>query len=247
MLRNRIVGGNSIARIADAPYQLSFRFSGDHICGASLISASRALTAARCRIPSAPLHKYSVRAGSRFIDEDKSNAKYSGINAFIAHPYYYTAGARNNYDIGVMWLEDELPLSPSIGYIRLPEQDEAVPVGEMATVAGWGSTKTKTGLAFGFADNLQVTQVKIHENMACNARSTLKTADTGRVTDAMICAGDREGDTGICNGDEGAPLILDDVQIGIASYIGDCARPNFLATYTRVSSYVDWINSVLTL
>lgn len=240
-MKNRIVGGRPIVRIADAPYQLSLRFDGGHICGASLISPMHALTAARCYIESTELHRYSVRAGSRFIDEDKLNAKYSTINAFIVHPDY-EQNWRNNHDIAVLWLDDELPLGRLINYIQLPVQDEAIPIGEMATVAGWGSTSEKDN----FSSNLRVTQVEIHENMQCMARSSLRTIDTNRINDQMICAGDREGDTGICYGDEGAPLIFNGIQIGIASYVGDCARPNFLASYTRVSSYINWINSVLT-
>ena len=42
----QIIGGTN-ANIANYPYQLSLRTSA-HICGASLISATRAVTAAHC-------------------------------------------------------------------------------------------------------------------------------------------------------------------------------------------------------
>lgn len=47
MLDGRIVGGSAVA-ITAYPYQLSLRRSNSHICGASIISANWALTAAHC-------------------------------------------------------------------------------------------------------------------------------------------------------------------------------------------------------
>lgn len=46
-LDGRIVGGSAVD-ISAYPYQLSFRYSNSHICGASIISANWALTAAHC-------------------------------------------------------------------------------------------------------------------------------------------------------------------------------------------------------
>lgn len=46
----RIVGGVD-AEIENFPYQLSFRRSGSHSCGASIISDNWALSAAHCTYP----------------------------------------------------------------------------------------------------------------------------------------------------------------------------------------------------
>lgn len=47
VLEDRIVGGTDTV-IEDYPYQLSLEIFGSHACGASIISANRALTAAHC-------------------------------------------------------------------------------------------------------------------------------------------------------------------------------------------------------
>lgn len=228
-MRNLISGGSPIESISGAPYQLSLRYGDNHICGASLISSKRALTAASCRFNAAPLDTYSIRAGSLLIDEDNLNAKHSAISEFIAHPSYKDT-KRNFFDIAVLLLENEFPLGPSINYIQLPTQNENVPIGKMATVAGWGSNRENGN----YSKKLRVTEVKIHENKDC----------AQNINDQMICAGDIEGNHTICYGDEGAPLIHDGVQIGIATYVLNCNTPNFLAKYTRVSSFITWINSV---
>lgn len=47
MLDGRIVGGVQVT-ITQYPWQLSLQSGGRHICGASIISANWALTAAHC-------------------------------------------------------------------------------------------------------------------------------------------------------------------------------------------------------
>lgn len=47
VLDGRIVGGSAVD-ITSYPWQLSLRRSNSHICGASIISANWALTAAHC-------------------------------------------------------------------------------------------------------------------------------------------------------------------------------------------------------
>lgn len=243
--KGRIIGGEQI-RIADASYQLSVRFGGDHICGGSLISATRALTAAQCRIPTSPLHKYTITAGSRFLYGDASS-KSPMVYAWINHPSYVPNS--KNFDIAVLWLTLSFTLSQSISYIRLPDQNEPVPVGEKATVAGWGANvepENSEEINFNFVDHLRSTQVKILLTSECNPMLRA-TKNGGRVTDQMICADSIDyEETGVCSGDEGGALVVDGIQHGIISTTGRCTRPHFLATYTRVSSYADWINSVLT-
>jgi secreted trypsin-like serine protease len=70
------------------------------------------------------------------------------------------------------------------------------------------------------------------------------------ITDGMMCVA-RDG-TGDCQGDSGGPLVIADgdgpamdptIQVGIVSWAGGCADPDYPAVYTRVSSYIDWIHS----
>ncbi|KAK4018585.1 hypothetical protein OUZ56_000631 [Daphnia magna] len=68
---------------------------------------------------------------------------------------------------------------------------------------------------------------------------------TSGIADHMICASYPGKDT--CTGDSGGPLLVQDmpgakwIQVGIISWGIGCADPDFPGVYTRISSFVDWI------
>ena len=70
------------------------------------------------------------------------------------------------------------------------------------------------------------------------------------VLDSQICAGYHAGKQDSCQGDSGGPLVAFDAsgcpfQIGIVSWGEGCARAKSYGVYTRVSSYIDWINATM--
>lgn len=60
--QSRIVGGTTAAH-GSWPWQLSLRYSGGHICGASLISEDYAITAAHCVDHDSRPSSYAIVAG----------------------------------------------------------------------------------------------------------------------------------------------------------------------------------------
>ena len=46
-------------------------------------------------------------------------------------------------------------------------------------------------------------------------------------------------------GDSGGPIYVDGVQVGVTSWGYACADPDHAGVYTRVSNYVDWIQSFM--
>ncbi len=57
--------------------------------------------------------------------------------------------------------------------------------------------------------------------------------------------------TDTCQGDSGGPIMYysENEQVwvlaGITSYGYGCALPNYPGVYTRVSTYIDWIQSIV--
>lgn len=68
-----------------------------------------------------------------------------------------------------------------------------------------------------------------------------------------MCAGDPEGNRDTCQGDSGGPLQLRSGNygsyiyhiIGITSFGKACGFSENPAVYTRISHYIDWIESVV--
>lgn len=76
------------------------------------------------------------------------------------------------------------------------------------------------------------------------ARSTCNTNYSGDITSAMVCAAVSGGGKDSCQGDSGGPLVNTGKQlIGIVSWGQGCALANYPGVYTRVGSFVTWINA----
>ncbi|KAK9758495.1 Trypsin [Popillia japonica] len=87
-------------------------------------------------------------------------------------------------------------------------------------------------------DNLQFVRLKTISNLECQLR--LRWAEQS-VTADNVCTLTKYGE-GACHGDSGGPLVANGKLIGVVSWGNPCAieSPD---VFTRVSSYVNWINS----
>lgn len=96
---------------------------------------------------------------------------------------------------------------------------------------------------------MQELQVAYVDGADCKEK--VKVGNWSPDPDLQLCAGDEEGKNS-CRGDSGGPLVsrkktdLPWYQVGVVSFglPGQCAdgRP---AIYTRVTAYLDWIESKL--
>lgn len=120
-------------------------------------------------------------------------------------------------------------------------------VGYTPFVAGWGRT-SEGGSS---APLLQELQINVLGNDVCKDRykKVGKLISEKQFDDAVLCAGVLTGGKDSCQGDSGGPLMAPSVygqvshyfQIGVVSYGIGCARQNVPGVYTRVQTFVDWI------
>lgn len=133
---HRITNGEEIS-IADAPYQISMRNSGEHFCGGSIISSTFILTAAHCTA-GFTARQISIRIGTNYAGRKKSGETFK-VKKIIDHPNYDNETTAN--DISLLQLSKPITFkSQEKEAIKLPPMNDNVDDGTRVFVSGWGET-----------------------------------------------------------------------------------------------------------
>jgi secreted trypsin-like serine protease len=113
-------------------------------------------------------------------------------------------------------------------------------VGNVATVAGWGTTQYKGNSS----STLIAADLTVISNSECQEDYNTT------ITEDMVCAKSPGKDS--CQGDSGGPLFtcsgqLGDrcTQIGVVSWGAGCANEKFAGVYSRLDKLMHWINRVV--
>ncbi|XP_047992065.1 collagenase-like [Leguminivora glycinivorella] len=228
----RLAGGTP-ANLGDHPYFVGLVITLESLelsaCGSTLISNTRAVTAAHCK-------RTSANAGSDFEMVFGSLLLFSGgTRIHITHEEVemhedYNYNTLEN-DVAILKF-DWIPYTDVIRPIELYSGDDLL-VGSWAQTAGFGRTGETTPITID--QFLSHTTLQIIPNDECRTAYGATT-----VQDFTICVA--TGPTGAtCSGDSGGPLVLDNKLIGITSfaYAIDCEQ-GFPGGFSRVSYFVPW-------
>ena len=112
-------------------------------------------------------------------------------------------------------------------------------------MVGFGDTSNGERI---FPDYLLEVSVPAVSQKDCNDQNSY----AGIIVEtAMLCAGLTRGGKDNCGGDSGGPLVVpgasatDDVQVGIVSFGKGCGLANFPGVYSRVSTYLGWMQDTI--
>ncbi|XP_058444541.1 serine protease persephone-like [Malaya genurostris] len=216
-------------------------------CGASLISSQYLLTAAHCLIPERPTF---ARLGVTHLFEYNENDPPVdvAIKNVVIHPKY-TARPLTN-DIALLELNrtiNEAFLIPACLYTNATDP----PTNVSLSIEGWGSTDPND---IGISPVLLKANVTSLDRGACNDTLSKDKSrrSAGELQNTQLCALGRNaqnetvGDT--CVGDSGGPLELIQARrryiVGVTSN-GKLCGSSWPGIYTRVSHYLDWIESIV--
>ncbi|XP_064469832.1 trypsin-1-like [Ornithodoros turicata] len=209
----RIVGGRN-ASPGEFPWQVSIQMKNDgfHFCGGSIIAPDVVVTAAHC------------------MQRQAVSFHYFNVAQVKVHESYEPVAN----DIALIKLTEPFDLAASNGFIGsvcLPTKNYEIRGN--VDVTGWGSIYPEGDASPVLLD----VTVPVLPDLMCSM-GTFGSYEK----ESMICAGVPTRDS--CQGDSGGPAVQRQngsfVLAGIVSYGYSCGI--FPGVYTRVASYVDWIN-----
>ncbi|XP_023141144.1 serine protease 57-like [Amphiprion ocellaris] len=223
-----IVGGRDAASHS-RPYMASLQIQGQHICGGALVREDFVVTAAHCRVRGT----YTVVVGADSLTSNEPTKQEFRAARLIPHPQYDPVQFRN--DIMLIQLNNRAQLTEAVQPISL--KPGRVRADSRCLTAGWGTIDDNNTLPL----RLQEVNVTTLSAQECRRR-------WGQVpiTRRMVCGVGGRAFQGFCSGDSGGPLVCDGAAAGVVSFSGlRCGDPQTPDVYTRISSFREWITTVI--
>ncbi|XP_013197969.1 brachyurin [Amyelois transitella] len=235
---SRIVGGVPAA-LGQYPYQAGLisdivGLTGRGVCGGSLVTASRVITAAHCWFDGQnQAWRITVVLGSVLLFSGGNRIETSAV---ATHPSWLPLLVRN--DVAVIYLPTPVTLSATINTIALPSGNQLSEnfAGSTATASGFGVTSDGSGIS--------TDQFLSHVSLNVITNSVCSYAFPFILQSSNICTSG-VGGIGVCGGDSGGPLVVQrdgrPVLIGITSFGSALGcEINLPSAYARVTSFLDF-------
>jgi len=244
-LETRIVQGTAVGLFAH-PHQASLQVQSSgawrHICGAVIISNTRILTAAHC-LQGQTASRMQIKVGALNLDAAPNEYEQTvGVQSFVIHEAYNQNAAGIPNDIGIIYLLTPLIFNANVQPATLAAKGSTF-ANTKCVITGWGQT-SGTGSVSNQLLEAQITKITTAD---CQRRWLFQNINIKHICvfEASTPSGSRPS---ACMGDSGGPMMCGDslnLLAGITSWgVSNCSG-NYPSVYTRVSEYLDWINSKL--
>ncbi|EAT43490.2 AAEL005060-PA [Aedes aegypti] len=260
-VNTRIIGGETeipgqfpwIARLA---YRNRTSGRVTYRCAGSLITNRHVITVAHCVTNLIDeLELVSVRLGDlecNSVTDNRCNSRFQdfAIDRLMPHENYDTPKYAN--DIALVKLLQPTEVYNILSPLCLP-MDQYSSYGRNLTgktgiIAGWGSTSNRNNSP---SPTLQWLRLPIVDTAQCAtsyARYSVNSRNPIIVSGNQMCVQGQEN-MDACQGDSGGPLMNEAISsrdrfvlLGLVSFgPRTCGVSNFPGVYTRISSYIDWI------
>ncbi|XP_063363951.1 serine protease persephone-like [Cydia amplana] len=243
-----IIGGEQ-ASLGEFPHMVALGFEAQFgyrfDCGGSLISNRFVLTAAHCVDTPDRVEPSVVRMGVTELGDAQFNSETDvRVETIYKHPNY-TRSLKYD-DLALLKLQKAVQFDTTLNAACLYTKDTDPTTA--LTITGWGTTSTTKDAR---SNTLLKANVTIVARSKCSESytSTKWRKLPNGISDTQVCAGDPDGLRDTCQGDSGGPLQSlsePDGQtrlVGVTSFGRGCGSA-VPGVYTRLSHYLDWLESV---
>lgn len=141
-------------------------------------------------------------------------------------------------------VDQRAPASAAVSYLPVASPNFRLEPGSEVDIYGWGMTQAAQG--YEPYASLMTVDLTVLDNNDCARRDGMRSGLFGprRVHDDVFCGQDIFQKT--CKGDSGGPVIQDGVLVGIVSWgKTTCAGTGEPGVYVRLTSYAEWIASIV--
>ncbi|XP_017273787.1 serine protease 27 [Kryptolebias marmoratus] len=242
---DRIVGGVDATK-GSWPWQVEIQKSGNHACGGTLITNDWVLSAAHCFPNPSDVASYDIYVGRYQLNGFNQHESHHTVSRVVVPSDYVEP--HNGKDVALVQLSPSVTWSNYARPVCLPASNTLFPADMVCYVTGWGHIRENAPLE-GFG-TLQEVQVPIISQSSCQQMYQTDPTEQVDILSDMICAGYQEGGKDSCQGDSGGPLVCQMVngtwvQAGVVSFGLGCANKNSPGVYTRLTSYSDFIRTMV--